>query len=343
MIDNLWSLASELLEKTEIFILSDWNTTKTLQAMAALLSLATGSYGIYKAFRFAESRLANRLAEFLQREEERLADARHKLLSALSKPAVHRPHIHPVFANKFLNNALSQMRWGKKDRAESSLVDALQLIDEQVETAQQWQAAQKRQKAAAHLLLGALADSKGNYEKALAHFQSALDLNSEDLDAREYAGLQMLRTANAQQALEYFKELEAKARTIQNEPLIARSLKLQAEAYCELPTPRYANANQLLLQVVNGFLNTVSPFERALIHNQHGDVRRKLGFQNAALTSYQAAKNVLAVLKEQRMPDAKDARVAFETVSAKIVELNRNLQGEFDGLPPVSTDTPVPA
>jgi hypothetical protein len=341
MIDNLWSLTSELLEKTEIFVLTDWNTTKTLQAMAALLSIATGSYGVLKAYRYAESRLANRLAEFLQREEERLADARNKLLSALTQPALHRPHIQPVFANKSLNNALIHMRWGKKDRAERSLEDALRLIDDQVETAQQWQVAQKRQKAAAHLLLGALADANGHHEKALAHFQSALDLNSEDLEAREYAGLQQLRTANAQLALQNFKELEAKARTMQNEPLIARSLKLQAEAYCKLPGPRYANANALLLQVVNGFLNAVSPFERALIHNQQGDVRRKLGFQNAALTSYQAAKNILAVLKEQRVPDAKDAKVAFETVSAKIVELNRDLEGEIDGQP-LTPDTPVP-
>src|SRR5271166_1764949 len=186
MVDNLWSLTGELLDKTEVFVLSDWNTTKTLQATAALLSIATGSYGLYKAYLYAEKRLAHRLFEFLQREEQRLADARHKLMLAHARPSIHKERIQTVFANRPLNSALHQMRWGKNERAERSLEDALKLINEQVDAAQQWQLAQKNQKAAAHLLLGAIYDARGDHDKALAQFQSALDLNSEDLEALEY-------------------------------------------------------------------------------------------------------------------------------------------------------------
>ncbi len=327
MVDNLWSLASELFDKTEIFVFTDWGTTKTLQAMAALLSIATGSYGVYKAYHFAESRLANRLLEFLQREEARLSDARQKIMAAQARQPPATTHVKQIFANRPLSDGLMQMGFGKKEKAEHALEEALKLIEERVHAASRWQSAQMRQKSAALLLLGAIADAKGHHGSALEHFEEALNVNPEDLEARKYAGQQLLKNANPQQALQYFVEVEKKARSLSDMQLVCESLLLQARAYCALPAPQYWKANATLLSVVKEFAKGISPLDKAEMHEFHGFIRQNLGTQNA-LGSYQAAKNIYVTLIEHGGAFYYEAKAGYARVSEKVEQINRESQGD---------------
>ena len=89
-----------------------------------------------------------------------------------------------------------------------------------------------------------------------------------------------------------------------------------------------ANANALLLPVVAAFPITMPQLDRARIHEFHGFVRRKAGYQNA-LTSYQNAANFYAILRAQGGHDAKEADAGLHRVASTIAEINQTINGNL--------------
>ena len=165
---------SALADTVEAYLLTGWDLSKVLQSIAACVTISVGGFGIYQGWRFAEKRLGDRLSEYLKREEARLADARTRLIGALRKSERTRHVVEPLFSNAALSRALKQLKWGRIKPAEEGLQAALRLIDEKVSIAEERAVCHRRQKAAAHLLLGAIADSKNDHVAAFGQFQKHL-------------------------------------------------------------------------------------------------------------------------------------------------------------------------
>jgi tetratricopeptide (TPR) repeat protein len=325
--EQLWGIIDGIFRGAETFLTSGWDLTKGLQATAALVTISSGAYAILQAVRFAERHLSKRLLDFLKREEKRLAAGCHKILTAQERPTPLRPQLEPIYTNRALNRALIKLRLGKRDQALSALEEALTLIDQKVHTADQLRSAHERQRGAAHLMLGSIADSKGQHAQALEHFEAALRINPDDLDALKYVGLQFLKSANPKQALTCFEKLETKAREKSDELLAAQSVVLQAHANYALPAPRLGRANALLRRVTFNFPGTMPLLERAGVHEFHGLVRRELG-RPIALQSYKQAQKTFEVLMSHR-GNVTEARQGFARVSAIINEITQASAGEI--------------
>ena len=78
---------------------------------------------------------------------------------------------------------------------------AVTSIDQKIGLAKHTAEIHARQKAMAHLLLGAIADSRRQHAKALPQFEAALALDGNDSDALEYAGLQLLKMGKSARQL----------------------------------------------------------------------------------------------------------------------------------------------
>lgn len=207
---------------------------------------------------------------------------------------------------------------------------ALKLIDEKVQTAEGRAAIHRRQQAAAHLLLGAIADSKKEHLKALDHFKEALTINPDDLEALEYAGQQLLIVPDASLAVDYFSRLADKATLKQDFLLVARGKIYKAKALYALPRPNLNDANSVLKQVVASFPQAMGQFERAEVHELHGDIRRDASFDNAN-SSYVEALTHYSRVKQYEPKKSADAKIGIDRVTAKIAALN---QKDAAKLPP---------
>lgn len=176
--------------------------------IGSVLALIPGSFAIYKWIYYRYSRLPFRLDDMLRKEERRLKAARSSLLDAIQHPTPLKPFKSPIFVTPRMQHALRRMKWASWWRrrelteADLALDKALTEINEQMKYWQEHQANYKRQQAAAHLLKGAIAATRGQKEtasggdgdqyhrSALSHFLQALEIDDMDVEAIEYAAHQ---------------------------------------------------------------------------------------------------------------------------------------------------------
>lgn len=203
---------------------------KFLTAIAATVTILSGGYGFLKAYRYGERQIGYRLAEFLAKEEERLADARRELGALVKRPNPSQEIEHATFPKRPLKRALRRMGWGTF-RVEANVAAAAARCEQQVTLAKQQMSIHENEQALSYLLLGAIADAQGDHAASFAEFENALKLNKEDVEALEYAGLQLLKLGNPIGVSEYFGKLAAIAELRGDQSLAGRALQQQALAF----------------------------------------------------------------------------------------------------------------
>lgn len=209
------------------------------------------------------------------------------------------------------------MGWGWW-QAEKNVSAAAGRSEQQARLAVQQASLHERERALAHLLLGALADARSDHQTAFAEFEKVLQLDPEDVEALEYAGLQLLKLGNADGAEDHFRRLEAKAFQRGDKLLLARAARQRALAYEHLGGLQQANSS--LLSAIDAYPPNTTPLELAHTHEQHGRVRRKAGFAVAN----QSLQNALVLFSTLRK--AKDGKRGVERINQAIKELNEARQ-----------------
>lgn len=173
--------------------------------IAPAITILSGSYAIYKAYAYAESRLHYRLGDYIKREERRLADAREKLRLIVERPSVERRFREPIFLEQPLKRVVRELRWGsyllgpQLGYVRSQLDTSIARLTHQVELAKGNHRHMVHQLATAHMLRGAMDvsdaakakarsdDDRLAINSALHHFESALAVHEQDCEALEYA------------------------------------------------------------------------------------------------------------------------------------------------------------
>jgi len=225
------------------------------------------------------------------------------------------------------------MDWGFGAAAVNDLHGAIAISSNQVLLAQKQMEEFKRRQALAHLLLGAKHASRNiqdpeerraSREAALEHFNAAIEIDPNDVDAIEYAGMMLLELANPAGALERFNQLISLRLAAGGTPL-ARAYRLQATTFETLPSPALANASAALGNALS-VLPPSEAMERALTFEHRGNVRVKQGFLPAANTCFQHA---LTIYQGFRSTPAGSA--GLERVNAAIAKINRSQNAAADG------------
>lgn len=264
--------------------------------LSFLIPIFPAAYGVFIKWRSSGYRLLDRMDEFLGRQEKRLQESRESVAGLFRCPSPARALDEPTFDSRSVSRSLRKMSWGFGAAAVNDLHGAIVISSNQARLAQKQLEEFKSRQALAHLLLGAkeasrnLQDPEGrraSREAALEHFNSAIEINSGDVDAIEYAGMMLLELANPAGALSRFNELIA-LRQADGGVSLARAYRLQATAFETLPSPANANANAALGNAL-AVLPPSEALERALTFEHRGNVRVKLGFLPAANTCFQNA------------------------------------------------------
>lgn len=200
------AIGSTIGERLSAF--ADWYQLKlegSAKLIAPVITIASGSYAIVKAYKFAESRLQYRLQDFLDREEKRLKDAREQLRLIVERPAAGRPFRTPMFLVPAMKRVVRELGWGsyflppQLPYVDFQIGQSIDQLEKQVKLSSERQDHLVSQLATAHLLKGALlaADASKNHHSgqpdraglsaALNHFREALKADANDVEALEYA------------------------------------------------------------------------------------------------------------------------------------------------------------
>jgi hypothetical protein len=302
--------------------------------IAPAITIASGSYAIYKGYVYAESRLHYRLGDYLAREEQRLADARRQLRLIIERPSVDRRFREPVFLVDPLKRAVRELGWGsyffgpQLGYVSFQLDTSITELNHRVKLAEVNQRHLKRQLATAHLLKGAMhvagasndalknGSGRPHITSALGHFESALAVDGHDCEALEYAAhahIFLKQDGQAKKRLETVLELtsgEAKSLTR------ARAFRYMADIEAGQQRPRVARGNLRAALKVLPNLHFEDRIEEAEIHEALGDRQITVHAHIQARSHWEIAK---ALYCEIKTPAAKEGA---ERVAAELAKLD---------------------
>lgn len=211
----------------------------------SLLAIIPGSFAIHKWLYYGRTRLPQRYEEMLRVEEKRLHDARTALRQQIERPESITPFKAPIFLEPALKDALASLRWfrlwQRKDlgTADRKLEVAIGEIRNRLEEWENHRAHQLRQKAAAHLLRGAIAaanaekarkrgeDSDQHSRDALSHFLAAVAVHDADVEALEYAAHQHRLLGEIDEAIALYARMTEHASGPEPEMALSRMRALR--------------------------------------------------------------------------------------------------------------------
>jgi tetratricopeptide (TPR) repeat protein len=323
MFDELFH---SIMEQWSNISVSFFNGLEGPKILGILIPLLPACYGLYIKWRSSGYRLLDRLDEYLDQQEKRLVISRKAVSALFQCPSPARTLEQPAFNPGALSKSLRKMNWGYGTAAVNDLNGAVSISANQALRAKKQLDEFQNRQAIARLLLGAKEASRNLHdpvertksrEAALEHFDRAIEINSGDADAIEYAGMMLLELANPAGALQRFNDLLALRQGGRDGTGLARAYRLQATAYENLPAPLNNNANAALANALAA-LPAAEAFERALTHEHRGNVRIKLGFYAAANSSFQSALTIYQSFRTTR-----DGHAGLQRVNAAIAKLNR--------------------
>jgi tetratricopeptide (TPR) repeat protein len=270
------------------FTFADW--------IKIALAIVGGVYGIYQAYLHAERRIHRLLDRYFSREQQKLSGARSSILRAIERAHKTHPVVEPIFSNRELRLAVRSLRLGRHDKASTHLKKIGSLAEARRANIEKYRRLHTAQTATSHLFLGAIAASKSDHGGALKHFQDALQVDPNDLEAMEYAGQQYLKLGHPEAALQHFLRMRDQAQQTQDPRQEMRALRHCGLAYQSFALPQWAESRRVLLQAEKLVPKVLDPLDAAFTLEWLGRVRKQLkGYRRAkdsfadALVRYSAS------------------------------------------------------
>lgn len=305
---------------------------RLLQGIGGFIGAVVSLIGLVKAYRYAESRMGDRLTEFISREEKGVAQSRKILKAFRDERSAVKPTQNQLFTNFELDKALKLVRRKRFQRVETTLGKSVEDANERAILARSKAVMHDNQRAMAYLLLGAVADRREDHVTALAHFHAALEINPQDPEALEYTSVQQLKIGDAPQALVTSMNLVKVAEACGDRTLAAHAYRNCGMAHERLPVPSYSNANNAYLAALSSFPADAKPYEVAFVHELRGKANMRIqrrGTQAynslmAALRLYTqtGSRDPEAVRGAARVHEALTELQAIRTTSQSVLEVD---------------------
>lgn len=190
---------SRLPELVEKFRQAQWTPYEIFSTLFACLGAMGTVFASYLKWRNTGRRRAQRLKEYITEREKRVTNSRWELREITRRPTASvtpRPASR-VFEQTELNRKVSKQGW-------VWLFDANRAVEKSITRRRSGASIARRaletanhELFLAHLTRGAMYDARGNHEDALDQFKNALEIKPDDLQALEYAGLQLALVGSA--------------------------------------------------------------------------------------------------------------------------------------------------
>jgi hypothetical protein len=196
----------ELFERFRTF---DWSIWEIISTLFAVLGALATVLATYIKWRNSGKRRAKRLTEFLKERDARVATARWDLRGISERPmaAIEQPSVTTeysrVFPARALRSQINKRGWRHSLWFGSAIERSIRRSQDRLALAKRATETTQHELFLALLTRGAMYDSRGQHEDAFDHFREALRLKPDDLQALEYAGLQLTLAGSAENSIEF--------------------------------------------------------------------------------------------------------------------------------------------
>ena len=276
-------------------------TVNFIKGVAATLAGLLSSFSIYRAWRTMDSKMGARLDDFLDSEQKKLDNVRDNIRTYRIRHGMPILGDVNIRTNQEILAIFKSFNTNRMQNIERKLEKALTSSSERVDKALKAAEKHRKQKAIAHILLGARYVRRGEHSKALNQFRHAISINENDAEALDYAGHAAIKLGLHEQALEYFQQIAELAETkirvsetgeerAMSELMLSRAHRGQGLAYQSRRDPNLRLAYSSYTAAADCFPENKEPLiDYADIHQLRGRMAIEQSFWNQAGTSLSLA------------------------------------------------------
>ena len=212
------------------YSLKDW-----LQFAAAVLAIAVSSYGWWKALQYSKARIAERLKEYLDRQEKNIGEVRHLIVPHLRNGRA-ISQTPTVEIHKCIEGAIRLAQRRDHENAEGQLrAFVISLTNDAEVGRRHWEVARK-QAATVLVFAGLIAQKRGDIPSAQTAWTQALEHNPQDPEAIRCLGELDLMAGRSDEAFERFAQATGLAPD--DKLLRAETQSLKADFYRRTAAPK---------------------------------------------------------------------------------------------------------
>lgn len=204
---ELFPRLKEILDEVQAV---EWTLERIGGLIVSVLGAIGTIFGIVIKWRNSGKNRAKRLEEYLEERERRIYGARSDLREITARPQVQQANDqsrHRIFKHNSLQKMAKKKGWVHIFGAKSQLPPAMDRASDGIRVARRAEATAEHELFLARLTHGATKDSLGDHYGALTCFDSALSLRPDDLQALEFAGVQLTLIGSAASAIEHLDRI----------------------------------------------------------------------------------------------------------------------------------------
>lgn len=318
------------------FLTSGWDAAKVITAIAGMITIFGGAYGLYWRISTAASRRLKILHSFIEQREESIAARRADVLASIKISEHFQLDQKPLDVSTEIDDAIKLIDQDRLKQASEVLIDLEDRLEKKEGLVRKHAEELRAHRASVNIFIAALADRRKKPDQGLDHIGAALGIDKRDKDALKYQGWLFLRKKNFPDAEDSFTKLRQLSVGTENDQYRCDAWEGLGFTYYGLGADRFSEAEKAftnalsIIKQLNG--NDKDGFVRGRIHDALGDLYADKSWHGHSTTEagncYQKA--VAAFTAEGKSDKERAARSrAAQNVTVKLARLRKATQAEL--------------
>jgi tetratricopeptide (TPR) repeat protein len=318
------------------FLMSGWDAAKVITAIAGLITIFGGGWGLYWRISTAETRRLQMLHDYIETREGAISTKRAEVLDGIKLSEHFQLEQKALDVGAEIDDVIELLDQDRLKQAMEALVDLEERLERKKKIVRKYADELVTHKASVHVFIAALADRRKRTELGLEHVASALAIDNKDKDALKYQGWLLLRQKDLPGAEESFGKLRQISVGSENDRHRCDAWEGLGFTYLASGPDKYAEAEKAFANALNTIRkltgNDKDAFARGRIHDALGDIYASELWDSHDTTraseNYQRAIAALSAEGRGKKEQAARSR-AVRGIQVKLEKLQKEVQAEF--------------
>ena len=317
------------------FVTSGWDAAKVITAIAGLVTIFGGGWGLYWRISTAEARRLQMLHNYVEAREGAISSKRPDVLNNIKLSEHFQLEQRALDVGAEIDDVIELLDQDRLKQAMEALIDLEERLERKEKIVRKYADELVTHKASVHVFIAALADRRKRTDQGLEHVASALAIDNKDKDALTYQGWLLLRKKDLPGAEDSFGRLRQLSVGSENERHRCDAWEGLGFTYVASGPNKYPDAERALTNAL-GIIrkltgNEKDAFARGRIHDALGDLYASSlwGGQDISRASDNYQKAIAALSGEGNSEKERIARSrAARAVQVKLEKLPKESRSE---------------
>jgi tetratricopeptide (TPR) repeat protein len=318
------------------FLTSGWDAAKLIGAIAGMITIFGGGYGLYWRISTAAGRRLKMLHSYIEAREREITAKRAAVLQSIRLSEHFQLDQEPLDVSGEIDEVIELLDEDRLKQATEALIDLEERLEKKEKLVRDYANELVTHRASVNVFIAALADRRKRSDQGLEHVGAALAIDRKDKDALKYQGWLFLRKNNLPDAEDSFLKLKQLSVGPENDQYRCDAWEGLGFTYRAFGFGRYGEAEKAfgnaigIIKQLSG--NDKDGFVRGRIHDALGDLYADASWGGHSVAStvecYQRA--IAAFTAEGKSNNERTARLrSAHAVKVKLEKLQKGIQAEL--------------